>query len=207
MTKICNFPISKAGRCKQPIADGRPNCGRHRTSLSVDQLGQSPTVYKKDDELHVWAGEPDNVYCLIHNDPAYQALCQVAGEKVPCCLRGSVVWTDENKKWHREDGPAWIEPDGCQSWYWRGKRHRDDGPAVIRADGTQEWYQYGERHREDGPAFIGADGTQAWYVHNKLHREDGPAVARADGTLEWWWQDRKITEQEYNELRGQPGGA
>ena len=185
MTNICNFPISRNRRCKQPITDDKPNCGRHSTELSADQLGKQPTIYKKGDELHVWAGEPDGVYCLIHDNPAYQVLYQLAGEKAPCCLRESAVWTDENKKWHREDGPAIIRTDGTQEWYWHGKWHRDGGPAIIKADGTQIWCQHGEVHREDGPAVIEADGTQEWWQHDELHREGGPAEVKPDGTQIW----------------------
>ncbi len=189
MTNICNFPISRNRRCKQPITDDKPNCGRHSTELSADQLGKQPTIYKKGDELHVWAGEPDGVYCLIHDNPAYQVLYQLAGEKAPCCLRESAVWTDENKKWHREDGPAIIRTDGTQEWYWHNELHREDGPAIIRTDGTQEWYWHGKWHRDGGPAIIKADGTQIWCQHGEVHREDGPAVIEADGTQEWWQHD------------------
>ncbi len=180
MTRICNFPISEAKRCSQPVADGRPNCGRHICEISADQLSQSPTVYEKDDELHVWAGKPDGVYCLIHSDPAYQALCQVAGEKPPCCLNGIVEWRDKD-----------------------GALHRDDGPARIEASGRQRWHQHDKLHRDDGPAVIEADGTQAWYQHGRWHRDDGPAIIRADGAKEWWWHGEEVTEEEHAELRKQ----
>ena len=186
MTRICDFPISKNKRCKHPVADGKPNCGRHRINLSAEQLGKHPTVYKKNGELHVWAGEPDDVYCLIHSDPAYQALCQVAGETPPCCLVKTIKWTDKNGKLHRDDGPAVIKADGTQEWYQHDELHRDDGPAVIKAYRTQEWYQLGVRHRDDGPAVIKADGTQEWYQRGVRHRDDGPAVIKADGTQEWY---------------------
>ncbi len=186
MTRICNFPISKSKRCKQPIIDDKPNCGRHKIDLSADQLGQSPTVYQKDGTLHVWAGDPDGLYCLIHNDPAYQVLYQVAGETPPCCLRKAIKWTDGDGRLHRDGGPARVWPSGTQEWYQHGECHRDDGPAMIELDGTQRWYQHGEWHRDDGPAIIRNDGAQEWYQHNKFHRDGSPAVIKADGTLEWW---------------------
>ncbi len=213
MTKICNFPIAQNKRCTQPVTDDKPNCGRHKTDISADQLGQNPTIYEKDDELHVWAGEPDGLYCLIHNDPAYQALYQVAGEKQPCCLSKDVAWRDKDGKWHRDDGPAVIRADGTQEWYQHGylhrdgepavirpdgaqewrqndNLHRDDGPAWIGPDGSQEWWQNGQRHRDDGPAVIEADGTQWWCQHGRVHRDDGPAVIKADGTREWYQHDK-----------------
>ena len=184
MTRICNFPISKTKRCKQPIADDKPNCGRHGTDLSADQLSQSPTVYQKDYQLHIWAGEPDDVYCLIHSNPAYQALYRVAGGIQPCCLGGSIEWKDENN---------WL--------------HRDDGPALIKVDGTQEWYQHGELHREDGPAVIEADGRQYWYWHGKPHREDGPAWITPSGDQYWYWRGKAVTEEEHAKLREQSEGV
>ncbi len=186
MTRICNFPIGKKKRCKQPVADGKPNCGRHSTELAADQLGQNPTVYKKDGELHVWAGEPDDVYCLIHSDPAHQVLYQLAGERLPCCLKEDIEWRDDNYEYHNDDGPAVIRTDGTQEWYQHGHLHRDDGPAWIWADGTQVWCQRGERHRDDGPALIGTDGKREWYQHGDLHRDDEPAVIESDGTRKWY---------------------
>ena len=189
MTRICDFPISKNKRCKHPVADGKPNCGRHRINLSAEQLGQNPTVYKKNGELHVWAGEPDDVYCLIHSDPAYQVLYQVAGETPPCCLEQTIRWRDEDGRLHRDNGPAMIWPDGAQYWYQHGKCHRDDGPAVIKPDGKY-WYKHSKLHRDDGPARIWPDGRKHWYQHGRLHRDDGPAVIKADGTQGWYQHDK-----------------
>ena len=56
-----------------------------------------------------------------------------------------------------------INEFGTKRWYKGGKWHRDDGPAVIYPDGSQCWYKEGTRHRDDGPAVIKADGTQYWY--------------------------------------------
>jgi hypothetical protein len=180
MTRICNFPTSKKERCKQPIADDKPNCGRHRIDLSADQLGQDATIYEKDDELHVWTGDPDGLYCLIHNDPANQVLYQLAGETPPCCLKDDIRHEDR-----------------------RGELHRDDGPAIIYADGTQLWYRNGKQHRDGGPAAIGPDGTQAWYQNDKCHREDGPALIRADGIQHWYWHGKQVPKEEHDRLRKQ----
>ncbi len=200
MTRICNFPISKNKRCTQPISDNKPNCGRHSTELSADQLGQSPVVYKKDNELHVWTKEPDGLYCLIHRDSIYQVLCQLTGETPPYCLDRVVGHRDDDGQLHRDDGPAIIRPDGAQFWYQHGELHRDDGPAWTWSDGSQYWYRHGNLHRDDGPAVIEADGTQEWYLHDQLHREDGPAVINPDGTQEWYWYDEKVTKEEHARL-------
>lgn len=194
MTKACNFPISENKRCTQPIADNKPNCGRHSTNLSASQLGQNPTVYEKGGELHVWAGDPDGPYCLIHNESAYHVLCQLAGETPPCCLREQIRWENRRGRLHRKNGPALIKMDGTQEWYLHGRLHRDDGPAFIRIDGTRGWYLHGRLHRENGPAVIETDGTQTWCQHGKRHRNDGPAVVKADGTQEWWWRGHMVTE-------------
>lgn len=183
MTRICNFPISETERCKQPVADNKPNCGRHRTELSASQVGQSPTVYTKDGEIHVWAGEPDGLYCMVHNGPTQQALYQLIGEASPCCLRKSVEWTDED-----------------------GRLHRDDGPAVIHHDGTQEWWQHGERHRDNGPAVVFLNGAQFWCRYGKLHREDGPAAVWPYGSRHWYWYGERVTEEGHARLRKQSGG-
>ncbi len=201
MTKICNFPIDRGKRCTQPIADDRPNCGRHRCEMSAQQLGQNPTVYKKDDELHVWGGKPDGLYCLIHGDPAHQVLYKLAGEVPPCCLIEEARWRDKHGQMHRDDGPAWIWPDGTQYWCQHGKLHRKDGPAVIWLTGTQAWFWNDKCHRDDGPAMIHADGTRVWRWHDERHREDGPAMIEADGTQHWYWHDKEVTEEEHAKLR------
>ncbi len=230
MTRICNFPITEFKRCTQPVADGKPNCGRHKCEMSADQLGQDSVMYRKDGELHIWTGEPDGVHCMIHSDPAYQTLYQLAGETPPCCLKEMVEHRDEDGQWHRDDGPAVIESNGSQWWFRHGEIHRDDGPAMIYSVGRLEWCQYGEYHRDDGPARIHVDGTQEWYQHGKLHRDDGPAVIYAngaqewyqhgdlhrddgpariwpDGSQQWYWHDEEVTEEEHTKLREQSEGV
>ena len=176
--RICNFPISKDERCTQSVADGEPNCGRHGCEISAEQLGPNPTVYRKRGKLYVWAGEPDDVYCLVHNSTAYQALCRRDGKTPRCCLQDDVYWGDED-----------------------GYYHRDDGPAEIWRDGTQFWYQHGEQHRDGGPAIIWMNGTQIWYQHDQRHRDDGPAVIRSDGTKMWYWHGEEVTERKHAKLR------
>ncbi len=207
MARICNFPISETERCRQPVADDRPNCGRHHCEISADQLGWRSTVYEKDGELHVWAGnKPDGLYCLIHSDPAYQTLYQVAGQTPPYCLNRTVAWEDEYGDLHRDDGPAFIEPDGTQRWFQRGKLHREDGPAMVMPNGAQAWLQHGKLHRDDGPAEIWPGGTQYWYWHGRPHRDDGPAMIWPNGTRKWYWHGEEVTEEEHARLREQSLG-
>ena len=207
MAKICNFPIDRDKRCKQPMTDAKPNCGRHRTNLAADQLGQNLTVYRKGGELHIWIDKPDSLYCLIHNNPAYQVMCQLAGETPPCCLKENIIWRNEQNEPHRDDGPAWIEANGAQWWFRHGEVHRDGDPAAIFPDGRQYWYQHDKRHRDDGPAVVEADGTQEWYQQGKRHRDDGPAFIDADGTQLWFWHGWYVTEKEHAKLREQSLGA
>ena len=60
---------------------------------------------------------------------------------------------------HREDGPAYINPNGYKAWWLNGQRHREDGPAVIMKNGYRAWLLNGDYHREDGPARMWPDGS------------------------------------------------
>ena len=51
-----------------------------------------------------------------------------------------------NGKYHREDGPAFIDKHGKREWLINDNMHRVDGPAVQRADGTVEWYYNNKRY-------------------------------------------------------------
>ena len=44
---------------------------------------------------------------------------------------------------HRSCGPAIIEKDGTEGWYYKGKLHRYNGPAKVLVDGTELWYHHG----------------------------------------------------------------
>lgn len=43
-------------------------------------------------------------------------------------------------KFHRKNGPAWIQKSGYQYWFQRGKLHREDGPAIEYANGEHSYY-------------------------------------------------------------------
>jgi hypothetical protein len=55
---------------------------------------------------------------------------------------GDMIWTDSEGRWHREDGPAIIYPDGHVNWFYHGWLHREDGPAVDESYDLR-WYVYG----------------------------------------------------------------
>ncbi len=196
MARICNFPIDGDRRCTQPMADGKPNCGRHKCEISADQLGQSPTMYEKNGEWHIWAGEPDNPYCLIHSDPAYRTTtCRLDGEVLPRRVSEATKYEYKRRQWRHKGGPVKAIENGSQVWRENGELHREDGPAIITPIGSQFWYWHGKRHRDDGPAAIvayGWSGADEWYQYGKLHRDDGPAVietgidGRHGGTRKWY---------------------
>ena len=209
MTRLCNFPISETKRCTQPIADNRPNCGRHHCEISADQLIAAPVVYREDGVLHVWAGEPDSAYCLIHSDPAYQAMCQlVSHTELAPCAGGITNQTEVPDDTQPDDPPNAVYASGEQNWYdERGGRHRKNGPAVIAPDGTPYWYWHGvqvsesdhamyrakeqaeaDRCSKDGISYeLTPGGTQHWTDKDgREHRDDGPATIWQGGAQEWY---------------------
>ena len=102
-------------------------------------------------------------------------------------LKDHEIWY-QNRKKHREDGPAVIEYYTCgkkiqsEHWYLEGKRHRNDGPALtIYSDSgeicVKEWWMSGKRHRTDGPAYIdfrtnGRIEYTIWCLNGKQIRPD-----------------------------------
>lgn len=79
--------------------------------------------------------------------------------------------------------------------------HKDDGPAFISYSGDRVWFRHGLRHRDgDEPAFTGEEG-KAWYKDGKLHREGKPAIEYADGKTEWWLAGMKLTDDEVREYK------
>jgi hypothetical protein len=61
----------------------------------------------------------------------------------------NIVYNNENGALHREDGPAFEEPDGYKAWYKNGKRHREDGPARIFSNGTEGYYLNGKEYSKE----------------------------------------------------------
>ena len=46
--------------------------------------------------------------------------------------------------YHREDGPAFVSPQGDNEWLFEAKTHRLDGPAIEWADGRKVYCIAGE---------------------------------------------------------------
>jgi hypothetical protein len=53
-----------------------------------------------------------------------------------------VVYRNEKKELHREDGPAIEYNNGTMLYYINGILRREDGPAIIRADGKKQYWIY-----------------------------------------------------------------
>lgn len=121
------------------------------------------------------------------------------------------LYSDENGKRHREDGPAKISYNNGKlsriEYIVDEKLHREDGPAIIIFDCNgivceEFYYINGQRHREDGPARIiykdGKKYSEDYYINGKLHREDGPAsIFYRDERIEneyWYINDKLIKE-------------
>lgn len=114
------------------------------------------------------AGEPREPQ--RDRDTAHPGLDQAAGQS-PVRAEPQ-AWYDEERRLHRDGGPAYIAVDGSLEWWVHGERHRDDGPAIEAADGTRAWYQHGQLHRRGGPALEDADGCKQWFHHGI--RQSGP---------------------------------
>ena len=157
----------------------------------------------------------------LFDEPKAPSKKKVSEDSVQTIKHGFEVWRNSKGNFHREDGPAYIDPHGTQSYYQNGElhridgpatiylngmqyfykngqKHRTDGPAIICPDGYQEYYQNGKRHREDGPAVIWPDGKQEYWQNGELHRTDGPAISRPNGYQEYWIDGNKLTEEEFN---------
>ena len=81
----------------------------------------------------------------------------------------------------------------------QGKLHREDGPAREYANGDKFWCINDKLHREDSPAIEWADGSKEWWINGKRHREDGPAIEYVSGHKVWWINDIEYSEQEFND--------
>ena len=78
-----------------------------------------------------------------------------------------IEWYNLDGQYHREDGPAFEQPNGDKSWWINGQLHREDGPAIEYANGHKEWFLNGQNHREDGPAVERSNGDKYWYLNGK----------------------------------------
>jgi len=60
--------------------------------------------------------------------------------------KGQTIWHNAHGARHREDGPAFEDPDGTKVWYRHGFLHREDGPAVIWDNGVKYWFLNGAQY-------------------------------------------------------------
>lgn len=51
--------------------------------------------------------------------------------------------------------------------------------------------------------YVDKDGDK-YYYSTILHREDGPAIEHADGNKSWFFNDKELTEEEFNARMNPP---
>lgn len=60
------------------------------------------------------------------------------------------TYMDDQNRYHREDGPAYIEEnnDGSyfEEWYYNGVRHRMGGPSITLIQSPGYWKESGPIH-------------------------------------------------------------
>lgn len=117
---------------------------------------------------------------------------KVKGVEVYYNINGKIIamYFYEDKKKHREDGPAVVKFGAdkkvfYEGYYQHGLFHKLDGPAEVwynyRGEVLEEkYYLNGVYHRIDGPAIYEFDWSNmvkkyVWYKNGKIHRDDGPA--------------------------------
>lgn len=150
----------------------------YRVLLALPRFGRASLTYKHQllHQSHFTHHEVDNDgthhWYLIHSRPL---------------ARRSIL--------HRLDGPAIVESNGTQVWFYNGRYHRVDNPAIIRANGDQSWFYNGQYHRVDGPAVSGR-GFSAYYQNGKPHRLNGPAVIYPDGKEQYWLNGKRSTKEQ-----------
>ena len=57
---------------------------------------------------------------------------------------GAISFLNENKKFHRINGPAIVYRYSGEEWRINGNNHRLDGPSIIWTSGDSDWYIHGE---------------------------------------------------------------
>lgn len=97
---------------------------------------------------------------------------------------------DQQRKLHRNDGPAFTYYNRNEVyWYRHGVIHCDTGPAVRYRDALS-WFVDGKLHRIDGPARQ-TEHSDVWFQNGLIHRKDGPAkINRLLNIEEWYWYGR-----------------
>ena len=83
---------------------------------------------------------------------------------------GESRWFDTDGELHRDgDLPAFVDPDGSQSWWQHSLLHRETGPAAIWANGAVEYALNGEEYTEEEWAEkVGMRKHEMLMMKNKL---------------------------------------
>lgn len=115
-------------------------------------------------------------------------------EDGPAFVHGEVSAWFKHGKHHRLDGPAYSDPKSS-FWYFEGKYHRDDGPAYD-TEHVKIWYHHGSVHRLDGPAHT-SDGFKWWYQNDELHRTDGPAFICKSGKQKFYLNGVELSKRKW----------
>jgi hypothetical protein len=63
--------------------------------------------------------------------------------------QGTIRYKNIKGEFHREDGPAYENPNGYRVWYINGMIYREDGPAVIFSDGEEWYYLNGKEYSKE----------------------------------------------------------
>jgi len=137
----------------------------------MNTLGYRPNLL-----FLIWIRNKHALFILNHklNKQLYyqKHIIALTTKKTGNGMVGAFIIWKVNGKFHKDDGPAWIQgiskenPNGTiHAYYHNGKRHRGlsqdgkVGPAYIQ--GISKEYPNGSYH--------------AYYKHGKNHRDDGPA--------------------------------
>lgn len=87
------------------------------------------TLKKLEDGTMLWENEEG----LLHNE---EGPAMVLPDK-------TMAWYKNGKIHSYKNQPALITPDGFKAWYENGVRHRHDGPAIIDPEKGESYYYFG----------------------------------------------------------------
>lgn len=93
--------------------------------------------------------------------------------------------------------------DKTEYYNENGRLHREDGPAIEYNNGSEAWLKNGLYHRIGGPAVtstVGGAITKYYWLNGKRHREDGPAFECIGGHKEYWFNNRKYSFEEWEQI-------
>ena len=135
--------------------------------------------YKKTPDMEMWFYNK-NGRAILHRENDLPAVTYA---------NGAICYHIHGLR-HRLNGPAWIDKDGTERWYFEDRPHRIGGPAVTYPSGTLEFWAKGMPHNDSGPSYIcpwatGDHKKIEWRWWKLLHNMNGPAIEYANGTYEF----------------------